>query len=94
VGPGTVLADWSSSASILMMGNAVFFIRVLALEASRAASSASISVRSSSFGAHRSVLTVITSSGASWRIAASLSRRSPAARSGARGGGAAVMTGL
>src|SRR5436309_2617930 len=81
-------AERSSSARVLMTGNAALFIRVRALEASRAASSASIRMRSSSSGAHRWVLAVISSSGASWRIAASLSRRSPA-----RGGGprAAVM---
>ena len=69
-----------------MTGNAAFFIRVAAFEASRAVISASIRVRSSSSGAHRWVLAVISSSGASCRMAASLSRRSPAARSGASGG--------
>ena len=54
--------------------------------------SASIKVRSSSSGAHRWVFAVISSSGASCRMAASLSRRSPAARSGASAGAAAVMT--
>ena len=56
--------------------------RVRALEASRAAISASTRVRSSSSGVQRWVLAVTSSSGASRRIAASLSRRSPSTRSG------------
>ena len=79
-------ADRSSSSRVLITGNAAVFIRVRALEASRAVISASIRVRSSSSGAHRWVLAVISSSGASCRMAASLSRRSPAAMSGASGG--------
>ena len=79
-------ADRSSSSSVLATGNAAAFIRVRALEASRAVISASIRVRSSSSGAHRWVFAVTSSSGASCRIAASLSRRSPAAMSGASGG--------
>ena len=55
--------------------------------------SASIRVRSSSSGAHRWVFAVTSSSGASWRMVASLSRRSPAAMSGASGG-AAALTGV
>ena len=93
MGPGMEQADRSSSSRVLITGNAAVFIRVRALEASRAVISASIRVRSSSSGAHRWVFAVTSSSGASWRIAASLSRRSPAARSGASGGAAAaVMT--
>ena len=92
--PGIVDALRSNSSRVLVTGNAAFFSLVRALEASRAVISASTRVRSSSSGAHRWVFAVISSSGASWRIAASLSRRSPAARSGASGGGAAaVMTG-
>ena len=64
-----------------MTGNAAVFSRVRALEASRAVISASTRVRSSSSGVHRWVFAVSSSSGASWRIAASLSRRSPSARS-------------
>ena len=84
-------ADRSSSSSVLITGKAAFFIRAAALEASRAVISASISVRSSSSGAHRWILAVTSNSGASCRMAASLSRRSPAARSGASGGAAAAV---
>jgi hypothetical protein len=42
VGPGIEDALRSSASTVLITGNAAFFIRVLALEASRAASSASI----------------------------------------------------
>ena len=77
----------SNSSRVLITGNAAVLSRVRALEASRAVISASTRVRSSSSGAHRWVFAVSSSSGASWRIAASLSRRSPSARSGASAGG-------
>ena len=73
----------SNSSRVLTTGNAAVLSRVRALEASRAAISASTRVRNSSSGAHRWVFAVRSSSGASWRIAASLSRRSPSTRSGA-----------
>ncbi len=90
--PGIEEAVRSNSSSVLVTGKVACFMRVAALEASRAVISASIRVRSSSSGAHRWVFAVISSSGARRRIAASLSRRSPAARSGASGGGAAAVT--
>ena len=89
MGPGMEQAFRSSSSSVLITGNAAVFIRVRALDASRAVISASIRVRSSSSGAHRWVFAVISSSGASCRMVASFSRRSPAAMSGASGAAAA-----
>src|SRR5688572_21735262 len=80
----------SNSARVLATGNAAVRIRLRALDSSRAVISASTRVRSSSSGAQRWVLAVTSSSGASRRIAASLSRRSPAVRSGASGGGAVL----
>ena len=82
----------SNSSRVLTTGNAAVLSRVRALEASRAVISASTRVRSSSSGAHRWVFAVRSSSGASWRIAASLSRRNPSARSGASAGAAALTT--
>ncbi|MFC5041509.1 hypothetical protein [Ornithinimicrobium kibberense] len=62
------------------------------MEASRAAISASTRARSTSSGAHRWVLAVTSSSGASCRIAASLSRRSPAVRSASSTGAVGALT--
>ena len=64
-----------------MTGNAAALSRLAALEASRAAISASIRVRSTSSGVQRWVLAVSSTSGAVRRTAASLSRRNPASRS-------------
>ena len=74
---GIVEAARSNSSRVLTTGNAAVLSRVRALEASRAVISASTRVRSSSPGVHRWVFAVPQQSGASWRIAASLSRRSP-----------------
>ena len=51
------------SSRVLVTGNAACFMRVRALEASRAVISAPARVRSSSSGAHRWVFAVISSSG-------------------------------
>ena len=59
------------------------------LEASRVAISASTRVRRNSSGLHRCVFAVISSSGASRRIAAIFSRFSPSLRSAASTGGGA-----
>ena len=58
-----------------------------ALEASREAISASMRVRKNSSGFQRWVLAVTSSSGESARMAERRSRRSPASRSAASGGG-------
>src|SRR5665647_636780 len=84
-------ADRSNSSMVLMTGNAAALSRARVLEASREAISASIKVRSISSGAQRWVLAVSSSSGASSRIAASLSRRNPAVRSAGRPGAGALM---
>ena len=57
---GGVIVDTvrSNSSRVLMTGNVAVLSRVRALEASRAAISASIRVRSSSSGAHRWVFAV------------------------------------
>ena len=65
---------------------------VAALEASRAAISASTRVRRNSSGLQRCVFAVISSSGASRRIAAIFSRFSPTFRSAARTGGLVLTT--
>jgi hypothetical protein len=68
--------------------------RLAVVEASRAAISASIRVRSTSSGAQRCVLAVNSTSGAVRRTVASFSRRNPASRSAARGGTLLGATGL
>ena len=73
-----------------MTGNPAWRRRVAALEASRAAISASTRVRRNSSGLHRWVFAVTSSSGASRRIAAIFSRFSPSVRSAGSTGGAAV----
>ena len=69
-------------------GNPAALSRLAVLDASRAASSASIRVRSTSSGVQRCVLAVIRISGAMARMVDSFSRRSPAVRSAGSCGGA------
>ena len=85
-------AATSNSSRVLVTGNAACRSRVRALEASRAAISASTRVRRNSSGFHRWVFAVTSSSGASRRIAAIFSRFNPSVRSAGNGGGVVAVT--
>ena len=82
----------SNSSRVLVTGKEAAFIRARALDRSREVISASIRVRKNSSGFQRWVLAVTSSSGESFRMADRRSRRRAASRSGASGGGVAVMT--
>ena len=84
----------SNESSVFGTGNAAALSRLTTLDASRAASSVSTRVRSTSCGVQRCVLAVIRTSGALRRMAASFSRRSPASRSASSGGTDGGATGL
>ena len=78
---------WTSKVSrVLVTGNAAALSRLAVFEASRAASSASIRVRSSSSGVQRCVLAVSITVAALARMVDSFSRRSPAVRSAGSSG--------
>lgn len=85
-----LLAERSNPATVFTVGKVACFVRSRALLASRAVISTSTSARSSSSGAHRCAFAVISISGATRRMLASLSRRRPcstSADSGVGGGG-------
>nr|WP_305080149.1 hypothetical protein [Nakamurella sp. PAMC28650] len=77
-----------------MTGNAAALSRLAVLEASRAASSASIRVRSNSSGVQRCVLAVSITAAAMPRMVDSFSRRSPAVRSAGSSGTTGVAGGV
>src|SRR5664280_3365748 len=76
----------SKVSMVFVTGNVAALSRFAVFDASRAVSSASTRVRRTSSGVQRWVFAVSSSSGASRRTVASLSRRSPAARSAGSSG--------
>ena len=85
-------AEKSNSSKDFFTGKPAALSRAAAMEASRAATSASTRARSRSSGAQRWALASWSSSGASRRTVASLSRRSPASKSAGRAGAVVLMT--
>src|SRR6478672_8485345 len=79
-------AATSKVSMVLVTGNVAALSRFAVFDASRAVSSASTRVRSTSSGVQRWVFAVSSSSGANRRTVASFSRRSPAARSAGSSG--------
>ncbi len=90
-----LLAPRSKPSIVLVVGKHACLPRSRVLLASRAVISVSTRARSSSSGLQRWVLAVISSSGATLRMLASLSRRRPGSRSAvSAAAAAAVVTGL
>ena len=80
--PGIEDAATSNSSRVLMTGNAAAFIRVAGVGGVPGGDLGLDQGAQQLLGRPRWVFAVTSSSGASWRIAASLSRRSPAAEVG------------